>query len=247
LKVVWNRRDGDYSAAALRAIFAAFGPVEDVVLKDGRKARAGALVLMATTAAAVRSACARGGAVLCCVCVKTPALTRCVCSVLFPCVQRAAAGSPCGDMSHPLLVLPAGRDGGGDDDDDGGVMGGGGGAPAASARRPHSTFPAASPPAAAAAAAPAMASPLFASFGSAGAGGSAARSPFASFPGAGASAFGASPTSFPSFASAAGGSGVGASARDYESATLHALRTAAERARALAAATAEDAAQQAAP
>jgi DnaJ family protein C protein 17 len=59
LKVVWNRRDGDYSAAQLRAIFAAFGPVEDVILRDGRKARAGALVTMATAAAAVRRrACA---------------------------------------------------------------------------------------------------------------------------------------------------------------------------------------------
>jgi hypothetical protein len=83
LKVVWNRRDGDYSAAALRAIFAAFGPVEDVILKDGRKARAGALVLMATAAAAVRLRAAHGGAVLCCACVKRPALTRCVCVCVF--------------------------------------------------------------------------------------------------------------------------------------------------------------------
>ena len=82
LKLVWNRGDGDYTAARLRQarvprqlsafaciqadfacfccilaqIFSEFGGVDDVVLRDGKKQRGGALVVMATAAAAVRPA-----------------------------------------------------------------------------------------------------------------------------------------------------------------------------------------------
>ena len=54
LKVAWDRRAGDYTAQQLRAAFASFGGVEDVVLREaqGRAHKGGALVVMGTAQAA---------------------------------------------------------------------------------------------------------------------------------------------------------------------------------------------------
>ena len=59
LKVTWDRRAGDYTAQQLRAAFASFGGVEDVVLREaqGRAHRGGALVVMDTA----QGACAAQG------------------------------------------------------------------------------------------------------------------------------------------------------------------------------------------
>ncbi len=52
LKVSWLRRMSDYTASQLRAIFAAHGAVEDVVIREGKKKKGSALVVMATGAGA---------------------------------------------------------------------------------------------------------------------------------------------------------------------------------------------------
>ncbi|KAI7838457.1 hypothetical protein COHA_007720 [Chlorella ohadii] len=61
LKVSWSRKDGEYGAAQLRAIFAAHGPVEDVVLREGKKRKGSALVVMADAAGAAAAAGAVNG------------------------------------------------------------------------------------------------------------------------------------------------------------------------------------------
>lgn len=67
LKVVW-RRDGDgdadaYSAKALRGIFEAFGIVEDVVVREGKKKKGSALVVFENVEACERAARASCGRV----------------------------------------------------------------------------------------------------------------------------------------------------------------------------------------
>lgn len=71
LKVSWMRRSGDYSPAGLRAALSRHGLVEDLVLREGKKKKGSALVVMATASGAA-----------------------------------AAAGSVCGELTHPLLVVP---------------------------------------------------------------------------------------------------------------------------------------------
>eukprot|EP00854_Cymbomonas_tetramitiformis_P011043 gene11043-13063_t len=53
LKLSWERAAGTYDAARLKEIFSEFGEVEDVVLRDGKKKKATALIVMQTSAAAV--------------------------------------------------------------------------------------------------------------------------------------------------------------------------------------------------
>lgn len=54
-------QDGEYGAVQLRAIFAAHGPVEDVVLREGKKRKGSALVVMADAAGAAAAAGAVNG------------------------------------------------------------------------------------------------------------------------------------------------------------------------------------------
>ncbi|GAB4821260.1 hypothetical protein N2152v2_008306 [Parachlorella kessleri] len=62
LKVSWNRKEGEYSVAQLRAAFAGHGVVEDVVLRDSKKKKKGtALVVMATQEAAASAAASACG------------------------------------------------------------------------------------------------------------------------------------------------------------------------------------------
>ena len=51
LKVSWDRRDGGYTAAQLREVFEAYGPVVDIVMRDSKKKpdKGSALVIMAAT------------------------------------------------------------------------------------------------------------------------------------------------------------------------------------------------------
>ncbi len=55
-------QDGEYSAVQLRQVFSAHGPVEDVVLREGKKRKGSALVVMADAAGAARAADAVNGA-----------------------------------------------------------------------------------------------------------------------------------------------------------------------------------------
>lgn len=57
-------QDGEYGAAQLRAIFAAHGPVEDVVLREGKKRKGSALVVMADAAGAAAAAGAVNGTLI---------------------------------------------------------------------------------------------------------------------------------------------------------------------------------------
>ena len=56
-----SQQDGEYGAAQLRAIFTAHGPVEDVVLREGKKRKGSALVVMADAAGAAAAAAAVNG------------------------------------------------------------------------------------------------------------------------------------------------------------------------------------------
>ncbi|KAK3261722.1 hypothetical protein CYMTET_29384 [Cymbomonas tetramitiformis] len=56
LKLSWERAAGTYDAARLKEIFSEFGEVEDVVLRDGKKKKATALIVMQTSAAAAFAA-----------------------------------------------------------------------------------------------------------------------------------------------------------------------------------------------
>lgn len=75
LKVSWTRIEGErdpYDSARLREVFEEFGPVQDVLVRAGKKKKGVALVVMSSMDAATD-----------------------------------ATGSICGDLSNPLLVLPA--------------------------------------------------------------------------------------------------------------------------------------------
>ena len=61
LKVVWRKDISDYAASGLREMFGAFGTVEDVVIRDGKRRKGSALVVFATAAQAERAAGARCG------------------------------------------------------------------------------------------------------------------------------------------------------------------------------------------
>ena len=54
LKVVWRKDISDYAASGLREIFDAFGTVEDVVIRDGKRRKGSALVVFADAAQAER-------------------------------------------------------------------------------------------------------------------------------------------------------------------------------------------------
>ena len=54
LKVTWALASGTYSAEQLRAAFAEFGVVDDVLIREGKKKKGVALVVMADPAIAVR-------------------------------------------------------------------------------------------------------------------------------------------------------------------------------------------------
>ena len=56
-----SAQDGEYSGPDLRAAFAAHGSVEDVVVREGKKKKGSALVVMATPEAAAAAACAACG------------------------------------------------------------------------------------------------------------------------------------------------------------------------------------------
>jgi len=184
LKAAWDRsRGGDYTAAELRAVFSAFGDVDDVLIRDvsnGKAHKGSALIVMAT---------AQGAA--------------------------TAAASPCGDTTRPLLVVPAAGKA---------ASNAANGGPAAPPPRPS-------------------APPLFRTDAT----------PHS--PPAGNGTAAASTSGFPSFSFGGGGGGGGAVpqrsaphgiggslGRDYEHVTLHRMRAAAERAKAVAAAEAAEAA-----
>ena len=59
LKVVWRKDISDYAASGLREIFDAFGTVEDVVIRDGKRRKGSALVVFADAAQAERAAAQR--------------------------------------------------------------------------------------------------------------------------------------------------------------------------------------------
>jgi hypothetical protein len=59
LKVSWATACGTYSAEQLRAAFAEFGAVDDVLIREGKKKKGVALVVMADPAIAVRRSARR--------------------------------------------------------------------------------------------------------------------------------------------------------------------------------------------
>ena len=61
LKVVWRKDISDYAASGLREIFDAFGTVEDVVIRDGKRRKGSALVVFADAAQAERAGRAQCG------------------------------------------------------------------------------------------------------------------------------------------------------------------------------------------
>ena len=61
LKVVWRKDISDYAASRLREIFDAFGTVEDVVIRDGKRRKGSALVVFADAAQAERAGRAQCG------------------------------------------------------------------------------------------------------------------------------------------------------------------------------------------
>lgn len=61
LKASWSRPGLEYDAAALRRIFSAHGEVEDVVMREGKKRKGRALVVMATREGAAAAAAAVNG------------------------------------------------------------------------------------------------------------------------------------------------------------------------------------------
>ena len=61
LKVVWRKDISDYAASGLREMFGAFGTVEDVVIRDGKRRKGSALVVFATKEQAERAAGAQCG------------------------------------------------------------------------------------------------------------------------------------------------------------------------------------------
>ena len=61
LKVAWRRDASNYPARRLRDIYAQFGTVEDVVIREGKKKKGSALVVFAERAAAARAATATAG------------------------------------------------------------------------------------------------------------------------------------------------------------------------------------------
>ena len=61
LKVVWRKDISDYAASRLREIFDAFGTVEDVVIRDGKRRKGSALVVFADAAQAERAGGAQCG------------------------------------------------------------------------------------------------------------------------------------------------------------------------------------------
>lgn len=117
LKLAWDRRDGDYGAPRLREIFSAFGPVEDVVLRESsKKAKGSALVVMATGDGARRAASSQVGD------IANPILV----------LPASKAGLPDEDAEDAPRAAGAGAG------PSTSAAAGGGGAPAFGARVPHS-------------------------------------------------------------------------------------------------------------
>lgn len=179
LKVSWSRKDGEYGAAQLRQIFAAHGPVEDVVLREGKKRKGSALVVMRDVAGAAAAASSANGA------MSNPLL-------VVPFAKAAGAGGMAGDEDSSDVPLQAPGTGAG------GTAAGGA---AAAAARPAPAFAAGAAMAGGGGLGPRPAAPLFAAGLRPGGGGSA--------PGLFPAASGSAAPGKPLFAAAAGGGSGG--------------------------------------